>query len=91
MTDVVDAVKAPTRGRSGRLLPCFDVDRGTDAWSLRSSAAGLRLRRRRPRHAAHVVDPLPLLLLLLTLLLLTLPLVRVLSSMLRLYVRVIVF
>ena len=81
MTGVADAFKAPTRGRSGRLQPCFDVDRGTDARSLRLSAAGLRPRRRRPRHAVHVVDadeidplerhPLPL-----SLLMLSLPLVR---------------
>jgi len=87
VTGVADAFKAPTRGRFGRLQPCFDVDRGTDARSLLSSAAGLRPRRRRPTHAAHVVDadeidplerpPLPLSLLLLSLLLLSLLLLRV--------------
>ena len=80
----VDAVKVPTRGRADRLLPCFDVDRGTETRSLRPPSAVLR--RRRPRHAAHVVELLPL-----SLKLLKLPLSRELSSMLRLYARVVCF
>jgi len=82
LTNDVDAVKVPTRGRADRLLPCFDVDRGTETRSLRPSSAVLR--RRWTRHAAHVVELLPL-----SLLLLKLSLSRVLSSMLRLYARVV--
>jgi len=58
--------------RERRLLLCFAVDRGTETWSLRPTSTVLR------RRAA---DHLPL-----SLKLLKLPLSRVLSSMLRLYV-----
>jgi len=76
----------PSALRRGRAVT-YDVDavdRGTETRSLRPPSAVLR--RRRPRHAAHVVELLPL-----SLKLLKLPLSRELSSMLRLYARVVCF
>jgi len=75
------------RGRSGRVQPCFVVDRGTDSRSLRLTETGPRPRRRWPRHAVlHAIGadedhPIDRQLLPLSLLLTLSFVCRVLSSM----------